>query len=102
MQVLPIGIDNQIDNALFGQSENEKTEVGNKVKFVAENINKVETVNGHKIYDQIVIGDDIWYNLNKIPKRWEYLLQGGNGRKYYYPIQYSNITFLDNKPTNTH
>jgi hypothetical protein len=90
MELKAIAIDKQIDNVLFGQSDNEIKEVNKKVEFIITNIDKVISINGKKVYHPIVIGKDILYTLKQVPKDYEYLLKE-NKRKYYYPIQYANI-----------
>ena len=95
MELKAIAIENQIDNALFGTSDKEVKEVESKVKFVTENIDKVVSINGKKVYHAIVVGKDILYALTEVPKDYQYLLKDGK-RKYYYPIQYANIELKDN------
>ncbi len=90
MEVKPIAIDKQIDNVLFGQSDNEIKEVNKKVEFIVTNIDKVISVNGSVVFNPMVIDGNIWYNLSKPPKMFEHILNS-NARDYYYPIQYANI-----------
>lgn len=93
MKVLPLNIDTQIEDCLFGKSDQAKTDRDNKLWFVASNIKKIFKVNGSKVYDVRLQGEDIYYNLKPMP---EYLREYDKGtRKYYYPIEYANIEFKD-------
>jgi len=84
-------LDAQIENVLFGQSDTEKMEVIRKIKTVSENVNNIVKISGKKVYDPIVKGENIFYNLQKCPEMWREKL--GDERIYYYPIQYANIEF---------
>lgn len=91
MEIEPIGTDTQIENVLFGQSNTEREQVKEKIKTVSNNLDKIAKINGKKIYDPIIKGEDIFYNLQKCPEMWREKL--GDKRIYYYPIQYAHIEF---------
>lgn len=100
----PIGIETQIENVLFGIPQTETDKVKEKVKFLTDNLDKIEKVNGTKVYDVFICTDfdNIYYNLEPTPERFKKvlsnLIQVVNGktqhtRDYYYPIQYAKIEF---------
>ena len=89
MILKPIAQETQIENTLFGVSEQEKENLQLKVAFTTKNIESVIQVNGKKVFNAIVKENDIWYNFRK---------NDGSFHKYYYPIQYAQITFFDLKP----
>ncbi|HBH47671.1 MAG TPA: hypothetical protein DDX98_03485 [Bacteroidales bacterium] len=84
-----IGIENQINDALFGPSDNQIKLVKQKIDFVKRNASKVIKVNGDKVYDVIIDEDNIRYNLLKCPAEFIQFMK----QKYYYPIQYAHIEF---------
>jgi hypothetical protein len=66
-----IGIENQINDALFGPSDNQIKLVKQKIDFVKRNASKVIKVNGDKVYDVIIDEDNIRYNLLKCPAEFK-------------------------------
>lgn len=86
----PIGTENQLEDVLCGESNDQKQDVQSKINFVANNIDKVKKVNGKKVYNPIVSGKNIEYNLQRCPRQFAHLLNSAE-RMYYYPIQYANI-----------
>ncbi|MBP8115638.1 MAG: hypothetical protein KAY50_09795 [Chitinophagaceae bacterium] len=93
MTLIPIGLDTQLENVLFGQSNAEKLEVKEKASLISANINKVHKVNGKKVYLPSVHDDDIFYFLEK-PPSWYKVTEETKGN-YYYPIQYAKIEFYE-------
>jgi len=83
----PIGIETQIENVLTGQSEQEKAQAQEKIQYTKDHVGEIETINGTNVYDVIVDGENIRYNLKKMGTEAV--------RKYYYPIQYADITFRE-------
>lgn len=77
----PIRQENQIEDLIF----NVKTDITEKVNQLKENVNRVVTINGLKVYNVTIDGDDVRYNRKN---RKDGFL------KYYYPIQYAEITYL--------
>jgi len=84
----PIGIETQIENILFGISETEKTETENKILFVSEHVSEIIKINGKKVFNVIVDGNNVCYDLSKYQRA-----ENDNYRVYYYPIKYANIEF---------
>lgn len=76
----PIGIENQIEDTLSGITR-DFSDKKNKIK---KNIDKVKKINGTKVYNVIIDGDDLRYNLRR---------RDDGELLYYYPIQYANIEF---------
>lgn len=76
----PIGIENQIEDALSGNIR----DFSDKKNEIKKNIDKVKKINGKKAYNVIMDGDYLRYNLK--PRNDGELL-------YYYPVQYVNIEF---------
>lgn len=93
MNLQPIGIETQIEDLLLGQSEKDKKSVQEKISHVVKNIKRVIKVNGKKVYNPVVVGEDIRYNFIKCPEEWEHSLSDGE-RMYYYPIQYAKIELI--------
>jgi len=83
----PIGIDNQIEDALEGQTPEQKAEIDKKVKRVTSNVDNITKINGKKVYDVSIDKErgDLRYNLRKSGKN--------ENQKYYYPIQYADIEY---------
>lgn len=81
----PIGIDTQLENVLFGESQQEKDETQDKIDLIKSKVNDIAKINGCKVFNVMVKDDIIKYNLqdNRI----------SDYRKYYYPIKYANIEF---------
>ena len=77
-----IGIETQIENLFFGETEDVKNQVINKIEFIKNNSENIFMINNKKVYNVSIKEDEIWYNLknnNKYPQR------------YYYPIKYADI-----------
>ena len=75
-----IGIENQIEDALNGIVR----DFSDKKNEIKKGIDKVKKINGKKVYNVIMDGDYLHYNLK--PRNDGKLI-------YYYPIQYANIEF---------
>jgi DNA repair protein RadC len=95
----PIGIDNQIDDALQGQSEEQIKQVEDKAKYATDNVERITKINGKNVYDVSVLFNDgimqrweLRYNLKRTGKNTD--------QKYYYPVQYANIEYKP-EATNT-
>ena len=76
----PIGIEKQIEDTLSGIVR----DFSDKKKEIKNNIDKVKKINGKSVYNVIMDGDYLRYNLK--PRNDGKLI-------YYYPIQYANIEF---------
>lgn len=80
-----IGIENQIEDILFGESQSQLTSKAEKINFAIKNVGNIVKINDSKVFDVSIIDSNLWYNLRK------------NGvaenQKYYYPIQYAKIEF---------
>ena len=76
----PIGIEKQIEDALSGIVR----DFSDKKNEIKKNIDKVKKINGKKVYNVIMDGDYLYYNLK--PRNDGELI-------YYYPVQYANIEF---------
>lgn len=96
MLLKAIAQDTQIEDCLIGESAETAASKKLKIEFTEKNINSVISVNGSKVFYPIVKGADIWYCLQKAPESWKVTDQ--TERHYYYPIQYANIQFFNNKP----
>jgi hypothetical protein len=81
----PIGIESQIDDVLGGQSESDKKKVTEKIQYATENVNSIEKINDAKVYNVIVDGNNLRYNLKNTGKNTD--------QKYYYPVQYAKIEY---------
>jgi hypothetical protein len=91
MKTAPIGIETQLENILFGISETEKTETENKIFLVSEHVSEIVKINGKKVFNVIVDGDNLCYDLSKYHRA-----EADNYRVYYYPIKYADIEFKTN------
>lgn len=81
----PIGIENQIEDAIEGQSDETKQKLREKVNYAKENLDRISKINGNKPYHVSIDGNDIRYNLST---------KGDKDKpKYYYPIQYATIEY---------
>lgn len=89
----PIGIENQIEDVLFGETQEQKTAKEKKVEFTKNNIDKITSINGSKVFDLRIDDDDIFYNLKPAPETWKQYFKDGKFQSYYYPIQYAQIEF---------
>lgn len=96
MKFKAIGHETQIEDCLFGQNSADKESLQMKVDFTVKHIDKIISLNGSKIYHPIVKGNDIFYFLSKAPSFLN--VTDKTERKYYYPIQYAEIVFFNNKP----
>ena len=76
----PISIGTQIEDVLSGIVR----DFSDKKKEIKNNIDKVKKINGKKVYNVIMDGDYLHYNLK--PRNDGQLI-------YYYPVQYANIEF---------
>ena len=76
----PIGLENQIEDTLSGIVR----DFSDKKNEIKKNIDKVKKINGKKVYNVIIDGDYLYYNLK--PRNDGKLI-------YYYPVQYANIEF---------
>lgn len=93
MNLQPIGIDNQIQDAIQGASDKQAKELKKKIEFVNSNIDKIQKINGKKVFYPTTEGEYIYYHLQKAPKWLEEEILTHKKRKYYYPIQYASIEF---------
>lgn len=76
----PIGIENQIEDVLSGVVR----DFSDKKNEIKKNIDKVKKINGKRVYNVIIDGDYLRYNLRA---------RNDGELLYYYPIQYANIEF---------
>jgi len=76
----PIGIETQIEDTLSGIVR----DFSDKKNEIKKNIDKVKKINGKKVYNVIMDGDYLYYNLK--PRNDGELI-------YYHPVQYANIEF---------
>jgi hypothetical protein len=76
----PIGLSTQIEDVLSGIVR----DISDKKKEIKNNIDKVKKINGKKVYNVIIDGDYLRYNLKK---------RNDGELVYYYPVQYANIEF---------
>lgn len=83
-----IGLENQIEDALFGETNDQIKATQRKVQYAIENINRIVSVNGKKVYNVSINATtgDIWYNLRN--KKGDNITQN-----WYYPIQYAEILY---------
>lgn len=83
----PINIDNQINNVLFGVSQDEQKKVIDKINFVIQNKDNILKINGKKVFNIEIDKEYILYNLKN---------RTDGKTIYYYPIQYANIELKSN------
>ena len=76
----PIGIESQIEDTLSGIVR----DISDKKNEIKKNIHKLKKINGKKVYDVIMDGDYLRYNLK--PRNDGKLI-------YYYPVQYASVEF---------
>lgn len=76
----PIGIETQIEDTLNGIVR----DFSDKKNEIKKNIDKVKKINGKRVYNVIMDGDYLRYNLK--PRNDGKLI-------YYYPLQYANVEF---------
>ena len=76
----PIGIESQIEDTLSGIVR----DISDKKKEIKNNIDKIKKINGKSVYNVIIDGDYLRYNLKK---------RNDGELVYYYPVQYANIEF---------
>lgn len=88
----PIGLENQLEDLLYGQPEDQKKLLFDKIKQTTENINRIKKINGSPVFDPIIDGEYIRYNLSETSERIKRLFPTEE-RDYYYPIQYADIEF---------
>ena len=84
----PIGLENQIEDVLFGKNTQQLQEIERKVQYAISNIDRIVSVNGKKVYNVSInrTTGDICFNLrnkkgDKVTTNW------------YYPIQYAKILY---------
>lgn len=76
----PIGIEKQIEDALNGIVR----DFSDKKNEIKKNIDKVKKINGKRVYNVVMDGDHLYYNLKS---------RNDGELIYYYPVQYANIEF---------
>ena len=76
----PIGIETQIEDVLSGIVR----DFSDKKEEIKKNIDRVKKINGKRVYNVIIDGDYLRYNLK--PRNDGKLI-------YYYPLQYANVEF---------
>jgi len=76
----PIGIEKQIEDALSGIVR----DFSDKKNEIKKNIDKVKKINGKRVYNVVMDGDYLYYNLKS---------RNDGELIYYYPVQYANIEF---------
>jgi len=89
----PIGIENQIVDVLEGESAEQRNAVLRKIEQCKKDVAKITHINGSKVYAVIVNGEKLEYMLTPTPEFITELVGDNFERKYYYPIQYAEITF---------
>jgi len=90
----PIRYENQIEDVFVEVKIETKVLIKAKIDRVAKNITNVSKINGIKVYDTVVIGNDIWYNLKPVTEEIKARFENcatSLAREYYYPIQYARI-----------
>ena len=81
MKILkPIGLEEQLLDCLEGVPARRREATDKKIAYVSRHIDKVQRINGRKIFDPYVEGGNIYYRLGKCSEI-----------KYHYPIQYAMI-----------
>lgn len=89
----PIGLENQLEDLFNGQPEGQKKLLFDKIKQTTENINRIKKINGTPVFDPVVDGKNIYYNLTETSENIKRLLPITKKRTHYYPIQYADIEF---------
>ncbi len=82
----PIGLEEQLFDALEGPDKETQDSVRKKVEYTTTNVDKIHKINGSKVYNVTVDQGDLRYNLKNT---------GRYPQKYYHPIQYANIEFKE-------
>ena len=96
MLLKAIGQDTQIEDCICGMSADNKDSLTLKIEFTKKHISEIISLNGSEIFHPIVKEENIYYFLSKAPE-W-LTITDKTERKYYYPIQYAEIIFFNNKP----
>ena len=98
MKLKSIAQEKQVEDCLFGQSQEDKDSVNLKVEFTKNHLSDIIEINGSKVFNPTVKGNDIWYWLQAPPAWWKGFITDADKRSHYYPIQYAEITFFNHKP----
>lgn len=77
----PIGLENQIGDAIEGPSEADLKLTTEKSGRVKQNLSSITKINGKKVYNPTIEGENIEYYLKR------------GGKQYYYPIKYAEIEY---------
>ena len=85
----PLHTEKQLDDVLFGKPEQDKRALSEKIIHVRQNLSKISTINGSKVYDVQINDVNLEYNLEKKP---DWIKQQAKPI-YHYPIEYAHITF---------
>ena len=85
----PVHTEKQIDDVLFGKSDEDKNTLDEKIAYAKKYLSKIIAINGSKVYDVRINADNLEYNLQKKPS---WITQDAIPL-YYYPIEYAHITF---------
>lgn len=94
----PINLKGQIEDAIEGESQDTKESLAKKIQHVKDNINRVDKINGKKVYH-------VTFNEEREVLRYNLSSRGNaEDQKYYYPVKYAQIDFKeeskDRKGTN--
>jgi hypothetical protein len=84
MKAQPIGLETQIEDVLIGETKQQTEDTAQKIKLVTKNVNNIIKINNCNVYNVIVKGEYLYYNLSKRFK---------GEQKYYYPIKFATIEF---------
>lgn len=82
----PIGLETQLMDVLEGPSEQTQHAAREKIEYAIANVDKIDKINGSKVFNVTVDGDKLRYNLRNT---------GEYPQEYYYPIKYASIGFKE-------
>lgn len=78
----PISVESQLSEAISGESDETKSLILKKKTYLQSHLSALLRVNGEKVSEPSVQGDDVFYWLDK------------SGIVYYYPIKYARLEFI--------
>jgi len=80
MTLQPIALELQIEHAIRGADAETLRLTGEKIAIIHRDVEKVFAVNGKKVYDVALVGDEIYFTFRR-----------GAKTRYHYPAQYALV-----------
>ena len=82
----PINIDQQIIEAIQGETDETRQAVAQKIQYAKDNLSRITEINGACVKDVSIESDSIYY-----------CFAGRSRTRYYYPIKYTTIEYREAK-----